>query len=372
MSGWYIVIILVLICILAPVVRDLAIAGLAGALAVMVLRMIRHVPRGLKSAGNEEDTIILTDSHNVIPDDRQFKIVSTKTGGAIISKEMIRAVLLASKSLIHVSASTSAAVVTVGLGGDSIVDAIFLVMSAGEFAARIGLFIGSTFGQLRDLAAVGFAGGVSGVRAAAEHISKLTSPAACDHVNANINIVIEVAMSVLGVFVPDDMGLLGTFGGYMGVIGKAVIGSPIWLDAVEGVYGLIPEHLRIYLTDKQKFKSLLLLAITFIQENIIAAGATMRQKISLFSAGAIASAGAAGAGIAGIIFPPMVPAALTTSATIQAANIYLTTESGRQHFRDILDELRPQVDLVVDVAHQSLALLFGIPVIVQNCVVVEL
>lgn len=298
----------------------------------------------------------------------QHKVETIKSGGAIMSKDVIKQLLIAIKSMLHIGSASTAAVATLGLGGDMIVDILFLLFSAAEMMARLTAVLVGSLQQIIEISKLGFATGPAGVKDATMKILSLvpadTLESLCGNVRASLSIVVEIATAVIGTFIPDDMGTITVAGTYFMNIAGIVVGSPAWYEAIVAFYELIPQNLRKYVQEPEELRLLLIKILTFIQETVFAANISTRRKIAQLMAGAVASGYAASTAI---MMPLFIPASLTASAGIQTANIAFATETGREYARDAIEAMKPHVDICVNLVHISLPLLFGSAVCLQQC-----
>lgn len=321
--------------------------------------------------------------------DERFKIIfgdpSIKHGGIGLSKiripkNVMAQIMLAVKSAVHVSAGTAATIASVGMGGDTIVDVLFIVMSAAEMMATITQFIyglgtaavtvgGKSTNLIAEISRLGFSRGPLGVstevRALLAQVPNLAQ--ICGYLTSAFDQIISIAMTVLSAFIPDDAGIIAVAGSYGGKLATAAVGSPIWYAAIIGIFELIPASLRKYVTQPEELRKLFLRIIEFVQNTVLSANKTMLEKMSMFAAGATASGLAASSVLVGFMAPPVAAAGLTTSLAIQTANVALATDSGRKYLREVLDDLKPNLDVAVNVVFTSLPLLFGCAVILQEC-----
>lgn len=346
-------------------------------------------PESKNGGLDNEKTHRMVEEERLFIRDEKFKIVHPqlefKNGGFVkipkIPKNIMAQILLAVKSAVHVGAGTTAAVASLGMGGDTIVDILFIALSAAEMMATITQFIygmatasvsgedGQKTNLIAEISRLGFATGPMGVANSVRDLLKRVPNLVeiCSYMTSAFDQIISIAMTVLSAFIPDDAGTISVAGAYGGKLVTAAVGSPLWYASIIGIFELIPAQLRKYVTQPEELRGLFLRIIEFVQTTVLSADKTFLQKMSMFAAGATASGLAASSVLVGFMAPPIAAAGLTTSLAIQTANVAIATDSGRKYLRDVLEDVKPNLDVAVDVVFTSLPLLFGCAIVLQQC-----
>lgn len=276
--------------------------------------------------------------------------------GAADMNQLLRSGLRQAKNLLQITLSSGATVASLGAGGDTIVDALFLVFSSGQMMADMGTFLYSNSDEIVKLSQVGFVGGPVGAaqRAMAVHTSypvEQQASAKAIIIN-NFQSLLELGGAILSTFIPDDGGFIAVGASWLGSIGGA-IGTAMWHNALVGIYSLIPATLRAYIEDPVKLSNFLssildgVAAIINSDQDIWTNAKQMWKQTGWKTK------------LAAVIFPPILSSHVALTVAGQ-------TEYGRKAVISVIDNVRPHIADTVKLVHMVMGLLFSSSVILSN------
>jgi hypothetical protein len=276
--------------------------------------------------------------------------------GAADMNQLLRSGLRQAKNLLQITLSSGATVASLGAGGDTIVDALFLVFSSGQMMADMGTFLYSNSDEIVKLSQVGFVGGPVGAaqRAMAVHTSYPVEQqvSAKAIIINNFQSLLELGGAILSTFIPDDGGFIAVGASWLGSIGGA-IGTAMWHNALVGIYSLIPATLRAYIEDPVKLSNFLssildgVAAIINSDQDIWTNAKQMWKQTGWKTK------------LAAVIFPPILSSHVALTVAGQ-------TEYGRKAVISVIDNVRPHIADTVKLVHMVMGLLFSSSVILSN------
>lgn len=306
-----------------------------------------------KTGGNAIDTYSDLSGETIVAD---AKLGGADIVGSADMNQIFRMGLRQAKNLLQISLSSGATVASLGAGGDTVVDALFLVFSSAQMLADLGIFLYNSSAEVVQLSGVGFVGGPVGAaqRAMAIHTSYPPDQqaAAKSIIINNFQSLLEVGGAILSTFIPDDGGFIAVGASWLGSIGGAV-GTTVWHNALVGIYSLIPQALREYIEDPVKLSDFLssildgAAKIVNSDQNIWTNAKQMWSEVSWKTK------------LAAVVFPPILSSHVALTVAGQ-------TEYGRKAVNMVIDNVRPHIADTVKLVHMVLGLLFSSSVIISS------
>lgn len=286
-------------------------------------------------------------------------------------KRALDSVLRRVFQLIRIGGSTGGVVASLGLGGDTIVDIILLLLPVAKLGVDVAWAAQNPIAK--KLVTIDFDGGPQAVEAKTDKILKQLNQDAnskqalkelCVQFEGILGSVSSTFGQIVTAFIPDDFGLAGTAGEEI-IMTAGSASYPL----LRAFYEKMPKISRELLEDKKNLAKF----INTVLDLLIKKDEKWWQRLARggLRSGAMSAATLAGLGIAvgsTVLFPPALPIVIAVGAGAQAGNLLFTAGIGDDTTRKLVDEiLRPRIPMSAEVISRSMALAFVTLRVLASC-----